>query len=183
MAKNLIFAKNQMNLNEEKLSQIIQQRLAFKDLQLKRFISKYLDFLCNFDRNTQETAEIVAKETLQELDLLEFQLFKAEMAHFIRIKDKEFYQNSNSEILKEIKEFTAEIEDLKDKLEIENEKKKKKAEFDLICEEIVKLEEKNEIREKVRGIEEEIRGLNENYHRNLDTINQKEKELYLIVIS
>ncbi len=170
-----------MNLNEEKISQIIQQRLAFKDLQLKRFISKYLDFLCNFDKNP-ETIEILSKDTLQELEMLEFQLFKGEMAHFIRIKDREFYRNSNEEILHEIEAFTEEIANLKEKLTIETEKQRKKAEFDLICEEIVKFEEKDDINKKVQGIEEEIRAFNEKYRMNLDIINQKEKELYMIVL-
>ena len=168
--------------NEEKITAIIQQRLAFKDTQLKRFISKYLEILTNFDKLNAEQLETSSKETLQELEILEFQILKAEMAHYIRIKDCNYYQDLNAEILSEVQLALKDIESAKKALELEGEKKRMKAEYDLIAEEIIKYEEKDIINEKVHTGEHEIKDLNEEYLKNIQKIEIKEKELYLTVI-
>lgn len=168
-------------LSEEKLSTIIQQRLALKDTQLKRFISKYLDILINFDKNPDQSLDVSVKEVLQELEMLEFQIVKAEMAHYIRLKDQSYYKQMNEEVLREIGKVKEEIREKERVLELEVEKKKIRAEYDLIAEEIIRYDEKKSMRDRLENVETEIKELEKNYNQNIHLIESKEKELFLIV--
>lgn len=169
------------SLSEEKLTAIIQQRLSLKDFQLKRFIGKYLELLINFDKNEENSLDLLGKEALQELEMLEFQIMKAEMAHYIRLKDQSYYNELNSEISKEIAIVKAEIEEKQRILQLETEKKKIRCEYDLIAEEIIRYDEKKTMNERLCCIEEEIKDLESTYHKNLEHVERKEKELFLIV--
>ena len=100
-------------ISEEKLGTIIQSRLSLKDAQLKRFISKSLDLLSNFDKLPSESLDSLHKEVLSELENLEFQILKGEMSHFIRLQDLKTYREQNAMVLKEIEMKKGAIEDLK----------------------------------------------------------------------
>lgn len=169
------------SLSEEKLTSIIQQRLSLKDFQLKRFIGKYLEILINFDKNEDNSLDVLSKEALQELEMLEFQIVKAEMAHYIRLKDQSYYNELNNDISKEIAIVKTEIEEKQRILLLETEKKKIRTEYDLIAEEIIRYDEKKIMSERLQTIEKEIKDLESKYHKNLEHVERKEKELFLIV--
>ena len=169
-------------ISEEKLGTIIQSRLSLKDAQLKRFISKSLDLLSNFDKLPSESLDSLHKEVLSELENLEFQILKAEMSHFIRLQDLKTYREQNAMVLKEIEMKKGAIEDLKKGLKLENEKRKFKAECNLMSKEIVEYEDRDELLRKVNKVQDEIKKLEEKYQENVAMIDNKEKELFLIVI-
>jgi len=168
-------------ISEEKLGAIIQSRLSLKDSQLKRFISKSLDLLSNFDKLPADSLDSLHKEVLSELENLEFQILKAEMSHFIRVQDLKTYREQNSLVLKEIAKKKGVIEHLTQGLKMETDKRKFKAECDLMSKEIVEYEDREELMKKVGKAEEEIKRLEEKYQENVGMIENKEKELFLIV--
>lgn len=169
-------------ISEEKLCAIIQSRLSLRDSQLKRFVAKSLEFLNNFDKVPAETAELLYKESLSELENLEFQVLKAEMSHLIRIRDLQTYRDSRSSVQSEIAVKRAEIDELKASLKLETAKKRFRGECEIMAREIVEYEDRSVLMEKVEGVQEEIRKLEENYNENVASIENKEKELYLIVM-
>lgn len=113
---------------------------------------------------------------------MEFQIFKAEMSHYICLQDKNYFQNLSDSMQKEIETIKNSIDKDTLKLEIEEEKKRNKIEYNLIAENVIKFDEKKNLQEKIDIINNEIQILTKNHQDNILSISQKEKELHLLVL-
>lgn len=115
------------------------------------------------------------------MEVLEFQIFKAEMSHSVHEQDKEFYRETAKKSEEEIKMISNEIERAKHALTIEHEKKRNRTEYNLISENIIQYEEQEIMNQKINKIKEEIEILQKEYENNMGKIEQKEQELHLLV--
>ena len=115
------------------------------------------------------------------MEILEFQIFKAEMSHSVHEQDREFYRETAKKSEDEIKLICDEIEKAKHALSIEQEKKRNRTEYNLLSENIIQYEEQEIMNQKISKIKEEIEILQKEYENNMNKIEQKEKELHLLV--
>jgi len=165
-------------VNEEK---VIQQRLLFKEVQLKKFLNKYLELAFNYDKLDSTETDNIAQEILGELELLEFQIHKAEMNYSARDKDLSYHMNLCDKIESSIGQTHKEIEELRSELTIREKKKRSKFEYEVIANEINQYENPEVIKSQADKIQTEIDELTEKNNEQMQKIQNKERQLYQLI--
>jgi len=157
--------------------------LLFKEVHLKNFLNKYLDFLLNFEKSDGNESETLSKEILYELEKLEFQIHKAEMNYVAREKDLNYHKHLVDTIESSITQTQDEIEELKQEFGVREKKKRAKYEYEIISSEINKYENPEIMNGKLGKIQKEIDELKTKHDDQMAKIQLKEKQLYQLIYS
>jgi len=85
-----------LSLNEEE--NIIKNRILLRELSIKNLTKKYIDFVSKFNELARNEMVPYIKEILNEIDMIQISLLKAENLFKLKEKDKKYQSNLSNKI-------------------------------------------------------------------------------------
>jgi hypothetical protein len=136
--------------------QTFKNRIILREVTIRKLTSKYLDLISKFNTLTRNEMAQLIKEILNEIDLIEISILKAENLEKIKEIDSQYQKSLWSKIDSQISQVKLDITDCNQNLvEARNEK-----EYKIQCEEVAKIinsyGSKEMLQERIYDLEEEI---------------------------
>ena len=145
--------QNIINLNEEDLA--ITKRILLKEQNIRILASKYLDFMNHFNSYSRNEMTQILNEILNEIDLIEINVLKAENIQKLKQMDKIYHINISEKLSEEISETKKEIAEYNEKLLIAQKEKNDKIEYEEIGKIINGYDTQETLNQKINKVEKE----------------------------
>ena len=145
--------QNIINLNEEDLA--ITKRILLKEQNIRILASKYLDFMNHFNSFSRNEMTQILNEILNEIDLIEINVLKAENIQKLKQMDKIYHINISEKLSEEISETKKEIAEYNEKLLIAQKEKNDKIEYEEIGKIINEYDTQETLNQKINKVEKE----------------------------
>ena len=145
--------QNIINLNEEDLA--ITKRILLKEQNIRILASKYLDFMNHFNSFSRNEMTQILNEILNEIDLIEINVLKAENIQKLKQMDKIYHINISEKLSEEISETKKEIAEYNEKLLIAQKEKNDKIEYEEIGKIINGYDTQETLNQKINKVEKE----------------------------
>jgi hypothetical protein len=140
-------------LNEEDLA--ITKRILLKEQNIRILASKYLDFMNHFNSFSRNEMTQILNEILNEIDLIEINVLKAENIQKLKQMDKIYHINISEKLSEEISETKKEIAEYNEKLLIAQKEKNDKIEYEEIGKIINGYDTQETLNQKINKVEKE----------------------------
>ena len=152
--------------------QVIARRIILTDVNIRKLASKFLDLYSKFKSLTRNEMVPILNEILNEIELIEISILKAENIQKMKQIDKSQNTSITAQIDQNINSILKEISNCNDKLLTS----KKNKDYKIHCEEIAKMinnyDTKETLNTKIKSLEKE----NEKIINKTEKINKKLKE-------
>ena len=152
--------------------QVIARRIILTDVNIRKLASKFLDLYSKFKSLTRNEMVPILNEILNEIELIEISILKAENIQKMKQIDKSQNTSITTQIDQNINSILTEISNCNDKLLTS----KKNKDYKIHCEEIAKMinnyDTKETLNTKIKSLEKE----NEKIINKTEKINKKLKE-------
>ena len=152
--------------------QVIARRIILTDVNIRKLASKFLDLYSKFKSLTRNEMVPILNEILNEIELIEISILKAENIQKMKQIDKSQNTSITAQIDQNINSILTEISNCNDKLLTS----KKNKDYKIHCEEIAKMinnyNTKETLNTKIKSLEKE----NEKIINKTEKINKKLKE-------
>ena len=152
--------------------QVIARRIILTDVNIRKLASKFLDLYSKFKSLTRNELVPILNEILNEIELIEISILKAENIQKMKQIDKSQNTSITAQIDQNINSILTEISNCNDKLLTS----KKNKDYKIHCEEIAKMinnyDTKETLNTKIKSLEKE----NEKIINKTEKINKKLKE-------
>ena len=152
--------------------QVIARRIILTDVNIRKLASKFLDLYSKFKSLTRNEMVPILNEILNEIELIEISILKAENIQKMKQIDKSQNTSITAQIDQNINSILTEISNCNDKLLTS----KKNKDYKIHCEEIAKMinnyDTKETLNMKIKSLEKE----NEKIINKTEKINKKLKE-------
>lgn len=152
--------------------QVIARRIILTDVNIRKLASKFLDLYSKFKSLTRNEMVPILNEILNEIELIEISILKAENIQKMKQIDKSQNTSITAQIDQNINSILTEISNCNDKLLTS----KKNKDYKIHCEEIAKMinnyDTKETLNTKIKSLEKE----NEKIINKTEKINKKLKE-------
>ena len=152
--------------------QVIARRIILTDVNIRKLASKFLDLYSKFKSLTRNEMVPILNEILNEIELIEISILKAENIQKMKQIDKSQNTSITAQIDQNINSILTEISNCNDKLLTS----KKNKDYKIHCEEIAKMinnyDTKETLNTKIKSLEKE----NEKIIKKTEKINKKLKE-------
>ena len=145
--------QNIINLNEEDLA--ITKRILLKEQNIRILASKYLDFMNHFNSFSRNEMTQILNEILNEIDLIEINVLKAENIQKLKQMDKIYHINISEKLSENISETKKEISEYNEKLIIAQKEKNDKIEYEEIGKIINGYDTQETLNQKINKVEKE----------------------------
>ena len=145
--------QNIINQNEEDLA--ITKRILLKEQNIRILASKYLDFMNHFNSFSRNEMTQILNEILNEIDLIEINVLKAENIQKLKQMDKIYHINISEKLSEEISETKKEIAEYNEKLLIAQKEKNDKIEYEEIGKIINGYDTQETLNQKINKVEKE----------------------------
>jgi hypothetical protein len=145
--------QNIINLNEEDLA--ITKRILLKEQNIRILASKYLDFMNHFNSFSRNEMTQILNDILNEIDLIEINVLKAENIQKLKQMDKIYHINISEKLSEEISETKKEIAEYNEKLLIAQKEKNDKIEYEEIGKIINGYDTQETLNQKINKVEKE----------------------------
>lgn len=152
--------------------QVIARRIILTDVNIRKLASKFLDLYSKFKSLTRNEMVPILNEILNEIELIEISILKAENIQKMKQIDKSHNTSIATQIDHNITSILSEISNCNEKLLTS----KKNKDYKIHCEEIAKMinnyDTKETLNTKIKSLEKE----NEKIIKKTEKINKKLKE-------
>lgn len=152
--------------------QVIARRIILTDVNIRKLASKFLDLYSKFKSLTRNEMVPILNEILNEIELIEISILKAENIQKMKQIDKSHNTSIATQIENNITSILSEISNCNEKLLTS----KKNKDYKIHCEEIAKMinnyDTKETLNTKIKSLEKE----NEKIIKKTEKINKKLKE-------
>ena len=152
--------------------QVIARRIILTDVNIRKLASKFLDLYSKFKSLTRNEMVPILNEILNEIELIEISILKAENIQKMKQIDKSQNTSITAQIDQNINSILTEISNCNEKLLTS----KKNKDYKIHCEEIAKMinnyDTKETLNTKIKSLEKE----NEKIINKTEKINKKLKE-------
>ena len=152
--------------------QVIARRIILTDVNIRKLASKFLDLYSKFKSLTRNEMVPILNEILNEIELIEISILKAENIQKMKQIDKSQNTSITAQIDQNINSILTEISNCNDKLLTSTKNK----DYKIHCEEIAKMinnyDTKETLNMKIKSLEKE----NEKIINKTEKINKKLKE-------
>ena len=152
--------------------QVIARRIVLTDVNIRKLASKFLDLYSKFKSLTRNEMVPILNEILNEIELIEISILKAENIQKMKQIDKAHNTSITAKIEKNIDSILSEISNCNEQLSTS----KKNKDYKLHCEEIAKMinnfDTKETLNTKIKLLEKE----NEKIKNKTEKINNKLKQ-------
>ena len=152
--------------------QVSARRIILTDVNIRKLASKFLDLYSKFKSLTRNEMVPILNEILNEIELIEISILKAENIQKMKQIDKSQNTSITAQIDQNINSILTEISNCNDKLLTS----KKNKDYKIHCEEIAKMinnyDTKETLNTKIKSLEKE----NEKIINKTEKINKKLKE-------
>ena len=152
--------------------QVIARRIILTDVNIRKLASKFLDLYSKFKSLTRNEMVPILNEILNEIELIEISILKAENIQKMKQIDKSQNTSITAQIDQNINSILTEISNCNNKLLTS----KKNKDYKIHCEEIAKMinnyDTKETLNTKIKSLEKE----NEKIINKTEKINKKLKE-------
>ena len=152
--------------------QVIARRIILTDVNIRKLASKFLDLYSKFKSLTRNEMVPILNEILNEIELIEISILKAENIQKMKQIDKTHNTSIATQIENNITSILSEISNCNEKLLTS----KKNKDYKIHCEEIAKMinnyDTKETLNTKIKSLEKE----NEKIIKKTEKINKKLKE-------
>ena len=152
--------------------QVIARRIILTDVNIRKLASKFLDLYSKFKSLTRNEMVPILNEILNEIELIEISILKAENIQKMKQIDKSQNTSITAQIDQNINSILTEISNCNDKLLTS----KKNKDYKIHCEEIAKMinnyDTKETLNTKIKSLEKE----SEKIINKTEKINKKLKE-------
>ncbi len=145
--------QNIINLNEEDLA--ITKRILLKEQNIRILASKYLDFMNHFNSFSRNEMTQILNEILNEIDLIEINVLKAENIQKLKQMDKIYHINISEKLSENISETKKEISEYNEKLIIAQKEKNDKIQYEEIGKIINGYDTQETLNQKINKVEKE----------------------------
>jgi hypothetical protein len=161
--------------------QTFKNRIILREVTIRKLTSKYLDLISKFNTLTRNEMAQLIKEILNEIDLIEISILKAENLEKIKEIDSKYQKSLWSKIDSQISQVKLDITDCNQNLvEARNEK-----EYKIQCEEVAKIinsyGSKEMLQERIYDLEEEIVKIKNTDNLIMHKLDGQTKKLTLLV--
>ncbi len=161
--------------------QTMKNRIILRENTLRKLTSKYIDLLSKFNTLTRNEMAQLIKEILNEIDMIEISILKAENLEKLKEIDTVYQRSLALDTDKKVKEINNEIVEYSKKLvEAKNEK-----EYKIYCEEVAKIINSYNSKQKLQGeifsLEDEIKKIKSTDDCIMDKLGTQSKRLSLLV--
>ena len=152
--------------------QVIARRIILTDVNIRKLASKFLDLYSKFKSLTRNEMVPILNEILNEIEVIEISILKAENIQKMKQIDKSHNTSIATQIENNITSILSEISNCNEKLLTS----KKNKDYKIHCEEIAKMinnyDTKETLNTKIKSLEKE----NEKIIKKTEKINKKLKE-------
>ena len=135
--------------------QVIARRIILTDVNIRKLASKFLDLYSKFKSLTRNEMVPILNEILNEIELIEISILKAENIQKMKQIDKSQNTSITAQIDQNINSILTEISNCNDKLLTS----KKNKDYKIHCEEIAKMinnyDTKETLNTKIKSLEKE----------------------------
>ena len=145
--------QNIINLNEEDLA--ITKRILLKEQNIRNLASKYLDFMNHFNTFSRNEMTQILNEILNEIDLIEINILKAENIQKLKQMDKKYHSNISQKLSEDISETKKEISKYNEKLILAQKEKDDKIQYEEIGKIINKIDTQEILNKKINKVADE----------------------------
>ena len=145
--------QNIINLNEEDLA--ITKRILLKEQNIRILASKYLDFMNHFNSFSRNEMTQILNEILNEIDLIEINVLKAENIQKLKQMDKIYHINISEKLSENISETKKEISEYNEKLIIAQKEKNDKIQYEEIGKIINGYDTQETLNQRINKVEKE----------------------------
>ena len=167
------------NLAEDEI--VYKNRIILRETILKRLTSKYLDLISKFNTLTRNEMAQVIKEILNEIDLMEISILKAENLEKLKAIDKEYQKKINERIVNSIDQVKKEVQEGTVKLQGALQEK----EYKIQCEETAKIvnsyQSRDVMNREIEGLENEITKIQSKDSLIMNKLDGQSKKMSLLV--
>jgi hypothetical protein len=143
-----------MNGSNEEENFIIN-RIILKESNIKKLTSQYLDFMNKFNNLTRNEMGNLLDQIINEIDLIEINLLKAENIQKLKIYDQKYLNNISKKIDENILQTKNEIQNYKKQLQESKEDKSYKIHCEEIAKQINEYDNTEILKDKITKVEEE----------------------------
>ena len=145
---------NEQNvLNEE--DSAITKRILLKEQNIRNLASKYLDFMNHFNTFSRNEMTQILNEILNEIDLIEINILKAENIQKLKQMDKKYHSNISQKLSEDISETKKEISKYNEKLILAQKEKDDKIQYEEIGKIINKIDTQEILNKKINKVADE----------------------------
>ena len=142
---------NEQNvLNEE--DSAITKRILLKEQNIRNLASKYLDFMNHFNTFSRNEMTQILNEILNEIDLIEINILKAENIQKLKQMDKKYHSNISQKLSEDISETKKEISKYNEKLILAQKEKDDKIQYEEIGKIINKIDTQEILNQKINKV-------------------------------
>ena len=152
--------------------QVIARRIILTDVNIRKLASKFLDLYSKFKSLTRNEMVPILNEILNEIELIEISILKAENIQKMKQIDKSQNTSITAQIDQNINSILTEISNCNDKLLTSKKKKDYKNHSEEIAKMINNYDTKETLNTKIKSLEKE----NEKIINKTEKINKKLKE-------
>ena len=145
--------QNIINQNEEDLA--ITKRILLKEQNIRILASKYLDFMNHFNSFSRNEMTQILNEILNEIDLIEINVLKAENIQKLKQMDKIYHINISEKLSENISETKKEISEYNEKLMVAQKEKNDKIQYEEIGKIINGYDTQETLNQKINKVEKE----------------------------
>lgn len=161
--------------------QTLKNRIILREATIRKLTSKYLDLISKFNTLTRNEMAQLIKEILNEIDMIEISILKAENLEKVKEIDSQYQKTLWSEIDNKVSFEKKEIHECsRNLIEARNEK-----EYKIQCEEIAKIinsyGSKEDLQEKIYSLEEDIEKIKNTDNQIMQKLDGQTKKLSLLV--
>jgi len=140
-------------LNEE--DNFIINRIILKESNIKKLTTQYLDFMNKFNNLTRNEMGNLLDQIINEIDLIEINLLKAENIQKLKIYDQKYLNNISKKIDENILQTKNEIQNYNKQLQESKEDKSYKIHCEEIAKQINEFDNTEILKDKITKVEEE----------------------------
>jgi hypothetical protein len=161
--------------------QTLKNRIILREATIRKLTSKYLDLISKFNTLTRNEMAQLIKEILNEIDMIEISILKAENLERVKEIDSQYQKSLWSDINNKVSFEKNEIHEYSRSLiEARNEK-----EYKIQCEEIAKIinsfGSKEDLQDKICTLEEDIEKIKNTDNQIMQKLDGQTKKLSLLV--
>ena len=133
----------------------ITKRILLKEQNIRNLASKYLDFMNHFNTFSRNEMTQILNEILNEIDLIEINILKAENIQKLKQMDKKYHSNISQKLSEDISETKKEISKYNEKLILAQKEKDDKIQYEEIGKIINKIDTQEILNQKINKVADE----------------------------
>ncbi|CAG8449810.1 15491_t:CDS:2 [Acaulospora morrowiae] len=161
---------------------IIRDRLTVEERTLRRVTRKHATFISFLEQGNLKEARQNYNEFLVDFSTYELSLIRFQIIHDMNLREAQHWEKESQRIGTEIEETKKIIEKLEKELKEAEEIRKNKVEYDLLASEINEHQTRDESREEIATLDEEIAALEEK-ERVINEITERRKSQLERIVS